>query len=67
MEELKDYSEYQDMMRFSSEDFSAQTSLNFELFALDLEEKCGVQFPRRHIKDRENPLEMFERPGEFRY
>ena len=39
---------------------------NFELDALALEEDFGVLFPRRHISDRENPLEMYDRPGEFR-
>ena len=39
---------------------------NFELDALALEEDFGLQFPRRHILDRENPLELYDRPGEFR-
>ena len=45
MEELRDFSEYQDMMQiFSSLYSSAQRALHFELFALN----------------RENPLEMFK-------
>ena len=38
----------------------------FELEALELEEEFGVEFPRRHLRDRGNPLEMFKRPGAFR-
>ena len=39
---------------------------SFELDALELEEQFDIKFPRRHVRDRENPLDMFERPGEFR-
>ena len=44
---------------------SSQLAAEFELDALDLEDQYGVQFPRRHLLDRENPLNMFQRPGEF--
>ena len=67
MNELHEFSEFQDSMRIPGGDSSARDALHFEMFALELEEEYGVQFPRRHIKDRENPLEMFERPGEFKY
>ena len=73
MDRIKNVMDVQNRMRTirtmrtaaATDDESLQHSINFELEGLDLEEENGLQFPRRHIRDRENPLEMFQRPGEF--
>lgn len=52
-------------MNASAPSAAQRSAWAFEMDALDLQEQFGVSFPKRLVRDRENPLEMFERPGEF--